>query len=37
MQYKENDVYIFSCSINATVTSQNVVPSFHMNLKAYMW
>ena len=27
---------IFSCSINVTVTSQNYVPSFHMNQTAYI-
>ena len=28
MQFKENDVSIFSCSINVTVTSQNDVRIF---------
>ena len=28
MQCKEKDVYSFSCSINVTMTSQNVVPFF---------
>ena len=37
MQCKEKDVYIFSCSINVTVTSQNGVPSFHLHQRAYMW
>ena len=33
--FKENDVSNFSCSINVTVTSQNDVPSFHMNHSVY--
>ena len=37
MQFKEKDVYIFSCSIDSTVTSQNGVPSFHMSQRAYVW
>ena len=36
MQCKEKDVYIFSCSINVTVTSQNGVPSFYLHQGAYM-
>ena len=31
MQFKENDVSIFFCSIKVTVTSQNDVPYFHIN------
>ena len=27
---------IFSCSIDVTVTSQNGIPSFHMNQRAYI-
>ena len=28
---------IFSCSINVKVTSQNGVPSFHLQQRAYRW
>ena len=35
--FKEKDVsYFLSYSINGTVTSQNDVPSFHMNQTAYI-
>ena len=34
-QFKVKDVYICSCSIDVTVTSQNGVPYFHMYQRAY--
>ena len=34
---KKRCLQFFSCIVNVTVTSQNGVPSFHMNQRAYMW